>query len=398
MARQLKPKLGLTDFNLKGIYISTYIPRRCGIATYTKDLTNGINVLNPKYLAEILAMDDTRETVEYPWEIKYHIRKDNEKDYLSAAKYINRSSCDFVSLQHEYGIFGGEDGQYILKLVQNIDKPLITTFHTTLLRPSEQQKSILNIIASESEACVVMIKEAANRLKKIYRIKEDKILTIHHGVPNIPFSPSHFFKPQIGYSKKDFLIGAINLIAPNKGLEYVIKALPQIKSVYPNVKFLMIGATHPLVKINEDEHYRHKLKKLVKQLDLEANFVEINEYISLENLISYLKALDVYITPYLDRNQTSSGTLAYAIGAGKVCISTPYIYANETLAQDRGIIVPQKDEKAIAYAVVNIIKKPTFREKIEKAAYQYGRKMIWEHVALEYLNLFSYVVNKKKSK
>ncbi len=394
MNRTIKKSFQLAQFNLRGIFISTYIPRRCGIATYTKDLTNAMNVLNPNYLNEVMALSDKREKVDYPWEVKYRINKDTEKDYFSALEYLNKSSCDYVSLQHEYGIFGGESGEFILNMIQNIKKPLITTFHTTLSDPTPKQAQILKEIAKKSKMCVVMINEAARRLKKIYGIPNEKILAIPHGVPNTPFSPSNLFKDEIGMSTDTFLIGAINLVAPNKGLEYIVKALPQIKKHHSKVKFVMIGQTHPMIKSQLNEEYRKMLRSLVKKKGLEANFVEINEYISLDDLVRYLKTFDVYITPYLDLNQTSSGTLAYAIGAGKVCISTPYIYAKETLGSDRGIIIPPQSADEIANAVIDIIKHPKKRAQIEKRAYEFGRRMIWEHVALDYLQLFDYVVNK----
>lgn len=389
-AHRFKPR----EFDFKGLFISTYIPRRCGIATYTKDLTNAINVLNPNYLCEVLAVDDKREKVDYPWEVKYRINRDEEKDYSLAAKYINKSSCDYVCLQHEYGIFGGDDGEYILNLIQNINKPLITTFHTTLEEPTTHQAEILHKIAVRSNMTAVMIGEASNRLVHKHDIRNDKIVIIPHGVPNIPFSPSDTFKSDVGFSKENFLIGSINLIAPNKGLEYVIRALPAIARKVPNARFLMIGQTHPMVKIQSDENYRESLKKLVADLGMQKHFVELNKYISLEELVNYLKALDIYITPYLDPNQTSSGTLAYAIGAGKVTVSTPYIYARETLAKNRGILVAPRDSQAIAEAIIKTATQKSFRDEIEHNAYQYGRHMIWEHVALDYLNLFSYVVNK----
>lgn len=391
--KDIKKLVQKASFSMRGMFISTYIPRHCGIATYTKDLTNAINVLNDSF-AEVMALDDRREPVSYPWEVKYRIDREDEKDYLHAANYINRSSCDYVSLQHEYGIFGGNSGENILSLIRNLKKPLITTFHTTLKTPNEEQEHILKKIADSSDACVVMIKEAAKRLVEVYKIPDEKIVVIPHGVPNIPFSPSHMFKKQIGFSKDDFLIGSINLIAPNKGLEYLIMALPEIKKVHPNVKFLMIGATHPLVKAENGEEYRNYLKSLITKYKLQDNFVEINKYISLDQLIDYLKALDVYITPYLDKNQTSSGTLAYAIGAGKICVATPYIYAKEILKKDRGILVPPRDSKAIALAVKKVITNETYRHKIEQNAYDFGRHMIWERVALDYLHLFSFVVHK----
>jgi len=378
------------QFKLRGIFVSSYIPRKCGIATYTKDLTNAINILNPDYFAEIMAMDDPREVVDYPWEVKYRIHRNVEQDYITAAQYVNKSSCDYVSLQHEYGIFGGNAGVNINSFVRHLKKPLITTFHTTLEKPSIEEQFVLKRIAHNSKACIVMVPEAEKRLKKIYDVPADKIVVIPHGVPNIPFSPSHLFKKKIGFAEDDFLVGSINLVSPSKGIEYVIEAIAKVKKFHKNVKFLMIGQTHPLVKLHAGEAYRQHIKTLVKKFKLEDNFVEIDRYIELDELIEYLKALDVYITPYLEKSQTSSGTLAYALGAGKVCISTPYIYAKETLKNGRGILITPKSPQSIADALLTVIKNPEERAIIEKKAYEYGRHMIWERVALDYLNVFDF--------
>lgn len=382
--QQVQPKL---------VFVSTYIPRKCGIATYTKDLTNNINILNPNNLCEIMALDDPkREPVnEYPWEVKYKIEHDNEKDFFEAAEYLNKSSCDFVCLQHEYGIFGGEDGDHILLLVKNLKKPLITTFHTTIQNPSPHQLYIVGKIAKYSKACVVMIEEAANRLKEVYRVPEEKIIVIPHGVPNIEFSPSLEFKKNLGFEKDDFIIGSINLISENKGLEYIIKALPKVKKIIPKIKYVMIGETHPLVKRHRNENYRKSLKDLAKSLHVVRQFIEINKYVSIEELVNYLKALDIYLTPYLDLSQTASGTLAYAIGAGKVSISTPYIYAKETLNGNRGVLVEMNSEIDIENAIIKIYSDQKYRRSLEKNAYSFGRKMIWPRVALDHLNLFTYL-------
>lgn len=390
----LEKALGKEKFYLRPVFVGTYVPRRCGIATYTRDLTNAINILNPYYPTEITALADPAEPVEFPWEVKLRINRDKEKDYIRAAEYLNRSSCDLVCLQHEYGIFGGGGGEYILTLTRHLKKPLVVTFHTTLKDPNDQQKYILKKIAKKARACVVMIQEADRRLINTYGVPEEKTVVIHHGVPNMTFSPSDKFKRAAGFDKKDFIVGAINLISSNKGLEYVLDAVYSVREQIPTLKFLMIGQTHPTVKINENEKYRKFLRRRVKKLGLQDNFIEINEYLPLGELINYLKAFDIYITPYLDLDQTSSGTLAYALGAGKICVSTPYIYAQEVLAEGRGILIPPADSEAIAKSFLRIYNNGRERRTMEEAAYKYGRKMIWYRVALNYLNLFELVLNK----
>jgi len=380
------------------VFISTYIPRRCGIASYTKDLTNEINILNPYHFCDLMALDDPeKESVDYPWEVKFRINRNMEEDYIKAADYLNKSSTNIVCLQHEYGIFGGDNGDYILTLVRKLNKPLVTTFHTVLDDPTPHQKYIVQKLAQYSKVCTVMIDQAAIRLKEKYDIPADKILVIYHGVPNIKFIPSEFSKRKLGFNTKDFLLGSINLISSNKGLEYIIKALPKIKKTIPNVKFLMMGQTHPLFNIWEKQtfyksRYRPYLHQLAKKLALTRNVIEINRYLPLEELIAYLQAMDVYITPYVNLSQTASGTLAYAIGAGKVCISTPYIYAKEVLANNRGLFCQVKDANSLADMVIKVYNDRLLRQKLEKNAYSYGRKMIWSRIALKHLYLFKYLL------
>jgi glycosyltransferase involved in cell wall biosynthesis len=393
----LEKALSKEKYYLRTVFIGTYVPRRCGIATYTRELTQAINILNPYYPAEIMALDNPEESAEFPWEVKMRIRRDIEKDYIRAAEYLNSSSCDIVCLQHEYGIFGGNSGEYILTFARHLKKPLVVTFHTTLKQPNDSQKYILKKLAKKSRACVVMIKEADRRLHKIYKVPEEKTVVIHHGVPNIAFSPARKFKKKVKFDKDDFLVGSINLVSKNKGLEYVLESVAKVKDKIPNIKFLMIGQTHPTIKVFENEKYRKFLRQKAKKLGLgKDTFIEINKYLPLNELINFLKAMDIYITPYIDLDQTSSGTLAYALGAGKVCVSTPYIYAKEVLSKGRGILVPPRSSSAIAKSFLWTYNNGQQRVKMEKAAYKYSRKMIWYRVAMNYLNLFELVMNGKK--
>ncbi len=377
---------------VRAIYISSYIPRKCGIATFTKDLTNAINNLNPKGLAEIMVLNDNGN--DYPWEAKFRIDQNNFDTYVSAADYINQSSAELISLQHEFGLFGGESGEYIVPFIELIKKPLITTLHTVPSTPTPKQKEIIKAIAKKSEAVVVMVDSIAQRLVDLYGVDREKVVVIPHGVPDIPFGPTGHFKKQLHLEKK-FVLSSINLVSENKGLEYILEAVPQIIKEVPNFVYLVIGETHPVVKRKYGEKYREKLEKLCADLRIKKHVQFINRYLSLDELTNYLRASDVYVTPYLDPEQAASGTLAYAVGAGKACISTPYIYASELLSEGRGMLVPFRNSEQIARAAIKLFKNASFKENIERNSYTHGRTMTWPSVALQYLDLFKLVINKK---
>ena len=382
---------------IRAVYISTYIPRKCGIATYTKDLTNAINILNPKYLAEIMALDNPLEPVEYPWEVKFRIHRDRLEDYLAAADYLNRSSTQIVSLQHEYGIFGGKWGNYILTLTERLKKPFVVTFHTVLADPPPLAREILRDLGQLSAAVIVMGKEAKKRVTEIYEVPEQKVVFIPHGVPDLTYGPTDQMKKALKLGE-GLILSSSNLVSPSKGLEYAILAMPKILKKIPNARYFILGETHPLYKAYQGEDYRKKLEDLVAKLKLEKKVIFVNRYLSLHNLVNFLKATDIFLTPYTNPDQVTSGSLAYAVGAGKVCISTPYLYAQELLADGRGILVPFKNPKAIAEAVLEIASDKKKRKRIEKKAYAYGRQMIWANVALQHLDLFSLVLNRSNEK
>lgn len=394
---QIAEKLSEQRREVRTIFLASYIPRKCGIATFTKDLTNAINALNPYALTEIMAVTDPTAPnggYEYPWEVKFRINQEDVTNYISAADYINSSSAEIVCLQHEFGLYGGQDGEYILEFLKRIKKKVVTTLHTTSEHPRENQKRVLREIFKYSSAGVVMIEPVAKRLETIYGIDSQKIAVIHHGVPDIPFGGTEHFKEETSLTGRT-VMSAINLISPNKGLEYAIQAIPEIVKEIPDFLFLIIGETHPVVKKKVGEQYREELQNLVAKLKIEKHVRFINRYLSLEELIDYLRASDYYVTPYLDPEQAASGTLSYAVGAGKVCISTPYLYAQEVLNGNRGILVPFKDSKAIAKAVLKTLADSQYKESLEREAYKYGRVMTWSSVALAYLDLFRLVLKNK---
>ncbi|MDO8512941.1 MAG: glycosyltransferase family 4 protein [bacterium] len=389
-------KLAEQERVVRVIYIGSYIPRECGIATYTKDLTTAINVLNPLCLSEIMAIDENGNDRNYPWEVKYKIRQDDLDCYTKAAEYINQSSADVVHIQHEFGIFGGKHGEYIIPFMQAITKPIITTLHTVLDQPDEHRKKLIQEIAELSTVTIVMIKAASDRLNEVYGIAKEKIVVIPHGVPDIPYGPTLHYKKELGY-QENMILSTFGLINPGKGIEYVLEALPEVVKKFSKLKFLIIGATHPVLVKREGEKYREKLQELATRLGLNKNVEFINRYLSLDEVVQYLRATDIYISPYLQSEQIASGTLAYALGAGRACISTEYLYAKEVLADGRGILVPFRDPQAMTEKITELTESAEKRNEIEKKAYSYGRTMIWSNVALKHLNLFWLIARDNKA-
>jgi polysaccharide biosynthesis protein PslF len=393
---KLKKVLREKNKCINAVYISSYVPRKCGIATYTKDLTAAINLINPCSKAEIIALVRPDDKIEYPAEVKFKIHQYNIDSYVRAAQHINKSKADVVVLEHEFGLYGGEFGEYIIKLLELLSKPLIVTTHTIPDDPAKGYGMVLKDVLGFAEKVIVMMPESIQKLIKRYNCPKEKIEIIPHGVPDIPMEPNEKHKKKKGLDGR-IILGNINLLSTSKGLEYTIEALREIKNQFGNVLYLIIGQTHPVVLKEEGEKYRDFLKEKIKEYGLHENVKFINKYISLADLIEWLKVIDIYITPYLDPQQSASGALAYAIGAGKVCISTPYLYAKEVLADGRGIIVPFRNSQAIADAVIEICKNPKKKLELEKKTYKFGRLMTWFTVALQHLNLFEEVIAKHKN-
>ena len=381
---------------MRAIYVSTYIPQKCGIATFTKDLTTAINMLNPYALAEIMAIvKEGEENLEFPWEVKCKIKRNELESYIQAANYINNSGCDVVLIEHEFGIFGGNFGDFAVDFAKMIKKPLIMTCHTIPKEAESDYGKVLKELGKIVCGITVMARDSRLKLIKDYRVDKNKIVYIPHGTPDIPLSSTEHYKKQKGLASK-LVLGSINLISENKGLEYTIEAVAKIAKVYPGVVGVIIGQTHPGVLDFEGEKYRNFLKKRVKELGIVKNIKFIDKYLSLEDLISWLKTIDFYVTPYLDPQQSSSGALAYAIGGGKVCISTPYKYARENLDKGRGIIVPFRNSEAISSAVIEMWKDQEKMKIMQNRAYEYGRFMTWTNVALQHLDMFELIAKRGK--
>jgi len=378
---------------IRALYVSSYIPRKCGIATFTKDLTNAINMMNPSALAQIAAMDnDISENLRYPHEVKFRIRQEEKADYEEVAKYVNDTGeIDVVVIEHEFGIFGGESGELIIDLVEKINKPVIATLHTVTENPSARGKRIINRLGNKCQFLVVMLETSRELLTKVYEVDRKKIMVIPHGVPDFPRLGSGLVKKKFDL-KGRVVMSSINLVSESKGIEYAIAAMPEIIKEIPNLLYLVVGETHPVVKQVDGEKYRHKLKSMVRSLGLQRHVKFINKYIPLSQLIDYVAASDMYVTPYLDPQQSASGSLAYAIGAGKACISTPFLYAKEMFRLGCGKLVPFKDSEGIARAVIETWADKTARVECEEKAYELGRTMTWVNVAHQYFHLLHHAV------
>lgn len=374
--------------------VSSYVPRKCGIATYTKDLVEQLQ--KKRNTIEIVAMNDPITKLTYQSPVSYIINQHEKKDYESVAWELNKKEIDFVHIQHEFGLFGGADGEYILDFARLLKKPLVATFHTVLLEPSPNQKRIIQELARLSRVCVVMEAIAQDRLESIYAISPHDIHVIYHGVPTLDGMTQSEAKKKVGYEDK-FLLLSSNLISRNKGLEYAISAIPPIARKIPNIHFLIIGETHPVVKSQEGESYREELRKLVSDLHLGKYVTFINRYISLNELKTYLEAADICVTPYLDPQQITSGTLAYAMGVGKVCVSTSFLYAQHLLEDGRGVLVPFKNENAIADAIIHIFENPKKRKDMEENAHTLGREMRWPQVAYKHVAIYKDILHRHKN-
>ncbi|CAN5257629.1 glycosyltransferase family 4 protein [soil metagenome] len=369
-------------------FIGDYLPRQCGIATFTSDLYKSYNSFIPASNALVVSVNDTLEGYDYPSEVRYDFYQHDQDAYRKAAEFLNSKDVDVVCLQHEYGIYGGQAGSHILTLLRNLTMPVVTTFHTILKDPNKEQLLVLKSIADLSSRVVCMSEKGRNFLMNIYEVPEDKIDLIPHGIPDMPFVDPHFYKDKFGMEGKQTLL-TFGLLSPNKGIENVIRALPRIVEQCPNVVYMVLGATHPNLIKNEGEAYRDSLKKLAADCGVRDHIRFYNQFVELDDLREYLGSADVYITPYLNPAQITSGTLSYAFGCGKAVISTPYWHAEELLAENRGILVPFGDSDAIAEQVINLFTDESMRHAMRKKAYMMGREMTWEHVIQSYANSFA---------
>jgi len=368
-------------------FIGNYLPRQCGIATFTTDLCEAIATEFPGTACLALPVNDTEEGYAYPARVRFELTEKDVDSYLRAANFLNINNVDLVCLQHEYGIFGGRAGAHILALLRELRMPVVTTLHTVLREPNDDQRAVMEELSALSNRLVVMSERGAQFLREVYQVPADKIDLIPHGIPDVPFVDPSFHKDLFGVEGKMVLL-SFGLLSTNKGIENVITALPQILAKHPNVVYIVVGATHPHVLQREGESYRNSLEWLAQEKGVEGSVIFYNRFVSLEELIEFISATDIYITPYLTAAQITSGTLAYTVGAGKAVVSTPYWYAEEMLAEERGALVPFNDPTAMAEQVIELLDNESKRHAMRKRAYVFGREMIWPKVAKRYMETF----------
>jgi glycosyltransferase involved in cell wall biosynthesis len=367
-------------------YVSTYPPRKCGIATFTADLVNAVSRLHKLKDQKVISIDGRQLFKPEFGSVQLKIGREFQEDYSLAADFLNNSSVNVINLQHEFGIFGGEAGGYITTFLDRVKQPVATTLHTVLPNFEGKSKEVFNEV-TEKSAALVVLNETTRSLVRQYGVPSQKVKLIPHGCPDLPLVSSDKIKPVLGLKNK-VVLSTFGLLSRGKGIEYVIDALPELVKREPRLVYYVLGVTHPHVKQNEDEAYRNMLMRKAKELGLRNHVKFLNRFLSKPELFNYLLATDVYITPYLSPNQVSSGTLSYALAAGKAVVSTPYLHAKEALGQGRGVFCEFKNSSSIAAKVSEVIDNKRLRRSLEHNAYLYSRKFTWPLVAKKYLELF----------
>src|SRR3954469_14072255 len=366
--------------------LGNYLPRQCGIATFTTHLTEALLERLPGADGVVLAMNDAGRRHAYPARVRFEIGESDLTSYRRAADFLNVNQVDVLSVQHEYGIFGGEAGAHLLELLRDLRMPIVTTLHTILSEPNPSQRMVLEQLAGLSERLIVMSESGVDLLKRVHGISADHIDLIPHGIPEVPAGGGS--KRRLGLEGKTVLL-TFGLLSPDKGIEYVVDALPAILAAHPDTVYVVLGATHPHVIEHEGEAYRLMLEASARRLGVSGSMIFHNRFVSQNELTEFLSAADIYITPYLQPEQITSGTLAYAVGAGKAVISTPYIYARELLADGRGVLVPWRDANAIAEQVTALVGADEQRLAMCARAAAYGVGMTWPSVAAQYVDTFA---------
>ncbi len=368
-------------------FVGNYLPRECGIATFTTDLCGALATEFGEGRLFAIPVNDPDSSYKYPEQVRLELEQEELASYEQAAEFLNFNGNDIVCLQHEYGIFGGAAGRYILTLLRKLKMPLVTTFHTVLREPDANQRIVLEEIAQLSDRLVVMSELAAQLLRDVYAVPAGKIDVIPHGVPDLPFMDPNYFKDKFGTEGKSVLL-TFGLLSPNKGIENVIRALPAILARQPNVVYIVSGVTHPHIRRREGEHYRESLQALAEELGVSDHLILNNRFVSAEELVEHVGAADIYITPYRQEAQVVSGTLAIALGAGKAIVSTPYWHAKELLADKRGVLVPFENPDAIAKEVIALLENDAERHAMRKRAYLHSRGTTWPKTAKAYMASF----------
>jgi glycosyltransferase involved in cell wall biosynthesis len=365
-------------------FLADYLPRKCGIATFTADLRHAVAAESPGMQCLVVPVNDLADGYDYPAEVRFEIAEQDLPSYLRAADFLNITNVDVVCVQHEFGIFGGTAGSHLLALLRELRMPIVTTLHTVLAEPNDDQRRVMRELIQLSTRLVVMAERGRGILGDVYQAPAAKIDLVPHGIPDMPFADPNYFKDEFGVAGKQVVL-TFGLLSPNKGIEDALRALPEVIREFPEVVYIVLGQTHPNLLRDEGEAYRLGLERLAKDLGVKKHVVFFNRFVELEELMRFIGAADIYLTPYLTEAQITSGTLAYAFGTGNAVVSTPYWHAAELLTEGRGKLVPFRDPGAIAAAVVALLRDEPLRHSMRKNAYLLGRDMVWSRVARLYL-------------
>ena len=372
--------------SMRVLVVGSFPPRECGIATFTKDVVDYLGARDDVRCEVIAIGESGAETRAYGLPVVARIRRDDRSSYASVARFINKHPAGIVLVQHEYGLFAGEDGEAFLELLAAVRKPVVVTFHTVLAAPNAHHRAVTQAICARADTVVVLSHTGKTILQQAYGVSEKTIRMIPHGVPDVPFTSTEPAKRRLGFVDRK-IVSTFGLLSRGKGLEDAIGAMRTIASKHPEALYLILGQTHPIVRQQEGESYREALSALVTKHGLQSNVAFVGRYLSFKDLIAYLSATDIYLTPYLNADQIVSGTLAYALGCGKAIVSTPYLYAREVLARERGSLCDFHDPASIAANVTALLDHPRRRHAMERRAYEYGHEMRWPNVAASYAQL-----------
>jgi polysaccharide biosynthesis protein PslF len=370
------------------LFLGSFPPRECGIATFMKDVVDSFDATFGTRSAVVAIDEPGGEDRIYPDRVVARLVQRDHASYARIASFVNADPCDALNIQHEYGLFGGDDGEWIVELIAGIRKPVVTSLHTVLPDPSPDHLRVARAICATSSAVVVLSETGRDILVERYGVDPGKIRVIPHGVPDVPLRDTAAAKQRLGFAGR-MTISTFGLISRGKGLEYAIESMGAVAQQHPEALYLILGQTHPVVRRNEGESYRRELEATIAANGLADHVKLVDKYLDFDELIAYLSASDIYLTPYLNPVQIVSGTLAYAVGCGKAIVSTPYLYAKELLANGRGFTVPFRDASAIATTLVALLDEPELRETTERRAYKFGRQMTWPNVAHGYGELFA---------
>ena len=371
-------------------FLSTYPPRECGIATFTQDLVTQMSYFQSTRQSRVIAVSN--EELRYDGKVMMELDQNDRESYVQTAHKLNNSDVGLLVIEHEFGIYGGECGEFLLDLVDNLEIPFVTTLHTVLPEPNRIQRYIIKTLGKKGEKMITMAGNTVEILKNVYAVAPSKIEVINHGVPFMRIKPRERLKADRGLENRS-IISTFGLLGPGKGLEYGIEAIAKVAKNHSDVLYFILGQTHPAVKKESGEQYRHSLEKMVEDLGIQDNVSFINKYLTQAEIISFMNLSDIYLTPYLGKDQAVSGTLAYAVGYGRVVVSTPYSYAIEMLSQGRGLLAKFRDSKSIADCIEYVLDNPNEKKKMEQKTLEVGETMMWENVAAEYKKLLAEVID-----